>query len=58
MVVRSRADGSGIMDFGPRPNNAALDLHTWHAFKIYGGQIHAVEAFMKVLPTGTPSGWD
>jgi hypothetical protein len=45
-------------NFGPRPNNNQLDLHTWHAFKIYGGQIHAVEAFQKVLPTGTKSGWD
>jgi hypothetical protein len=26
--------------------------------KIYGGQIHAVEAFMLAMPRGTPSGWD
>jgi hypothetical protein len=45
-------------NFGPRPFNNQLDLHTWHAFKIYGGHIHAVEAFQKVLPTGTKSGWD
>jgi hypothetical protein len=45
-------------NFGPRPFNNQLDLHTWHAFKIHGGHIHAVEAFRKVIPTGTKSGWD
>ncbi len=30
----------------------------WEAFKVYGGQIQAVEAFMKNMPLGTPSGWD
>jgi hypothetical protein len=30
----------------------------WEAFKVYGGQIHAVEAFMRVMPATTPSGWD
>ncbi len=28
------------------------------AFKVYGGQIHAVEAFMKVKPAAQPLGWD
>jgi hypothetical protein len=27
-------------------------------FKIYGGKIHAVEAFMKAAPVGTPFGWE
>jgi hypothetical protein len=26
--------------------------------KVYGGQIHAVEAFMKNKPVGTASGWN
>jgi len=30
----------------------------WKAFKIYGGQIHAVEAFMRVMPASAGSGWD
>jgi hypothetical protein len=30
----------------------------WEAFKVYGGEIHAVEAFMRVMPATTPSGWD
>ena len=45
-------------NFGPRPNNKALDLNTWHAFKIYDEQIQALEAFMKLYPAGTKSGWD
>ena len=26
--------------------------------KVYGGQIHAVEAFMKLMPLEAGSGWD
>ena len=33
-------------------------LIVWEAFKIYGGQIHAVEAFMKIMPASMGSGWD
>jgi hypothetical protein len=33
-------------------------LHIFEAFKVYGGEIHAVEAFMKVMPANQPSGWD
>ncbi|MEJ0006487.1 MAG: hypothetical protein WDM77_09015 [Steroidobacteraceae bacterium] len=47
------------LDFGPGsmgPKENAL--HAWEAFKVYGGQIHAVEAFMKVMPAHLPSGWD
>jgi hypothetical protein len=33
-------------------------LMVWEMFKIYGGQIHAVEAFMKTAPPGTGFGWD
>jgi hypothetical protein len=32
-------------------------LVIFEAFKIYGGQIHAVQAFMKVLPKDTQRGW-
>ena len=45
-------------NYGPRPYDASIELHTWHAFKVYGGEIHAVEAFQNVMPTGTKSGWD
>ena len=33
-------------------------LMVWEAFKVYGGQIHAVEAFMKIMPADAGSGWD
>ena len=47
------------MDFGAGSSRGAGDsLIVWEAFKVYGGQIHAVEAFMKNLPLNTPSGWD
>jgi hypothetical protein len=50
------------LDFGPGslgsmgPRDQAL--HAWEAFKVYGGQIHAVEAFMKVMPAHLASGWE
>jgi len=47
------------LDFGPGslmgPDNRWL--HAWEAFKVYGGQIHAAEAFMRGMPANTPSGW-
>ena len=46
------------MNFGDTgtygPANALI---VYEGFKVYGGQIHAVEAFMKVLPKDTPRGW-
>jgi hypothetical protein len=34
-------------------------LTVWEAFKVYDGQIHAVEAFMKILPVSLRNGgWD
>lgn len=33
-------------------------LVVWEEFKVYGGQIHAVEAFMKIMPVSVGSGWD
>lgn len=52
------------MDFGPgsifpapgRPENQSLSV--FEAFKIYDGQVHAVEAFMEMKPAGQPLGWD
>jgi hypothetical protein len=47
------------MNFGDTnsygPGNALI---VWEAFKVYGGQIHAVEAFMRVMPANASSGWD
>ena len=34
-------------------------LTVWEAFKVYGGQIHAVEAFMRILPVEKRNGgWE
>jgi hypothetical protein len=47
------------MDFGPGSTRVPGDsLAVWEAFKVYNGHIHAVEAFMKNMPSGTPSGWE
>jgi hypothetical protein len=47
------------MNFGQTnsygPGNALI---VWEEFKVYGGQIHAVEAFMKIMPASMASGWD
>jgi hypothetical protein len=47
------------MNFGDTgsygPDNALI---VWEAFKIYGSQIHAIEAFMKIMPANLGSGWD
>jgi len=47
------------MNFGDTGSYGAGNaLIVWEAFKVYGGQIHAVEAFMKVMPAAAGSGWD
>jgi len=47
------------MNFGPGSTfNKDQSLSVFEAFKVYGGQIHAVEAFMKAMPAGSTSGWD
>jgi hypothetical protein len=33
-------------------------LVVWEAFKVYDGQLHAVEAFMKLDPADLGSGWE
>jgi hypothetical protein len=47
------------MNFGDTgsygPGNSLI---VWEAFKVFGGQIHAVEAFMRVMPDAAGSGWD
>ena len=48
------------LDFGPGSLMGADQrwLHAWEAFKIYNGEIHAAEAFMRGMPANTPSGGD
>lgn len=47
------------MNFGDTgnygPGNALI---VWEMFKVYGGQIHAVEAFMETMPADAGSGWN
>ena len=46
------------MNFGDTGTYGAGNaLIVFEAFKVFGGQIHAVEAFMKVLPKDTRRGW-
>jgi hypothetical protein len=50
------------MDFGPGSLPGPADapprsLVTFEAFKIYGGQVHAVEAMFEGMPPNTASGW-
>jgi hypothetical protein len=51
-VALFRLDFGNTGSYGP--GNA---LTLFEAFKIYGGQIHAVEAFMDIMPENAPSGW-
>jgi hypothetical protein len=47
------------MDFGPgSTRGSGNSLIVWEAFKVYGGQIHGVEAFMRNVKAGSNSGWD
>jgi|WetSurMetagenome_2_1015567.scaffolds.fasta_scaffold478691_1 hypothetical protein len=46
----------GFMGAGAEADKQSLIV--WEFFKIYGGEIHAVEAFMLGMFRGTPSGWD
>jgi hypothetical protein len=46
------------MDFGDTNSyGPGKALTLWEAFKVYDGKIHAVEAFMKIMPAGAGSGW-
>lgn len=46
-------------NFGPGSVPRSDDwLDTFEAFKVYGGEIHAVEAFMEGRPAGARSIWD
>jgi hypothetical protein len=52
-IVLMRLDFGDTNSYGP--GNA---LTCFEAFKVYGGQLHAVEAFIRIMPVNTPSGWD
>jgi hypothetical protein len=47
------------MNFGPGSTfQGGGELDVWHSFKINGGLIRAAEAYCKVVPAGTKSGWE
>jgi hypothetical protein len=47
------------LDFGETASYAPVkSLVVWEEFKIYGGAIHAVEAFMCFMPSKKGSGWE
>jgi hypothetical protein len=47
------------MNFGQTKSyGQGNSLVVWEAFKVYGGQIHGVEAFMKIMPVDKASGWE
>ncbi|HXP84593.1 MAG TPA: hypothetical protein VN841_07735 [Bryobacteraceae bacterium] len=52
-IVLLRMNFGNTGSYGP--GNALI---VWEAFKVYDGQIHAVEAFMRVMPESAGSGWD
>jgi hypothetical protein len=51
-IVLFRLDFGNTNSYGP-----GMALTTFEAFKVYGGQLHAVEAFIDLMPENTPSGW-
>jgi hypothetical protein len=48
------------MDFGsiPKAYGPGNALAVWEVFKIYGGQIHAINASLRMMPADAGSGWD
>jgi L-ascorbate metabolism protein UlaG (beta-lactamase superfamily) len=43
------------MSWGVRESGGD-QLTVWESFKVYDGQIHAVEAFMRILPVQLANG--
>jgi len=47
------------MNFRETPSySPRTALLVWEEFKVYAGQIHAVEEFMMFGPASASSGWD
>jgi hypothetical protein len=48
------------MDFGrnPKAYGPGNALVVWEVFKVYGGHIHEVNAFMRMMAADAGSGWD
>ena len=47
------------MNLGDRGEaNQPDDLIAFELFKVHDGQFHGIEAFLRLVPAGRPSGWD
>ena len=58
-TVLMRLDfGRGSLFGAGRGGGEPQVLVTFEAFKIYGGQIHAVEAVFESMPADSPTGWE
>ena len=60
VVLVDEEQGVGLlwMNFGDTGTYGEGNaLVVYEAFKVYGGEIHVVQAFMKVLPKDTKRGW-
>jgi hypothetical protein len=53
---RGRGGRGGGDPAAPAPPQTVLV--TFEAFKIYGGEIHAVEAVFESMPANSPTGWE
>jgi len=49
--------GAGSLPGPPGSPTAGKALVTFEAFKVYGGEVHAVEAMFKGMPADMPPGW-
>jgi hypothetical protein len=52
-IVLMRLNFGETKQYGP-----GRALVAWEEFKVYGGQIQAVEAFMRYMPSSKGSGWE
>jgi hypothetical protein len=52
-IVLMRLDFGETSSYGP-----GRALVAWEEFKVYGGMIRAVEAFMRYMPSSKGSGWE
>jgi len=52
-IVLMRLDFGETSSYGP-----GRTLVVWEEFKVYGGMIHAVEAFIRYMPSSKGSGWE
>jgi hypothetical protein len=49
--------GKGSLPGPPGSANEGKALVTFEAFKVFGGEVHAVEAVFQGMPAGSPTGW-